>query len=99
MVALTLYAIQRAEVKSGLITGVLDRRSRQYARSALLAIDEPGDLVYGARAAELLCQLVGRRSKHRSALTTTELASKRQDIIFPNACRAVTLIDRLTHHV
>lgn len=76
----------------------LQRRLRTYLRPSLLAIDEVGYLAYDAHAADLLFQVVSRRYEQKSLVITTNLPFKQWDTVFPNAARAVALIDRLTHH-
>jgi DNA replication protein DnaC len=76
----------------------LERRSRHYAKPALLCIDEVGYLSYDARAADLLFEVVSRRYEQKSIVITTNLAFKDWPTIFPNASCVTALIDRLTHH-
>jgi DNA replication protein DnaC len=76
----------------------LERRSRHYAKPALLCIDEVGYLSYDARAADLLFEVVSRRYEQKSIVITTNLAFKDWPTIFPTASCVTALIDRLTHH-
>ena len=76
----------------------LERRLRHYTRPALLCIDEVGYLSFGARAADLLFEVVSRRYEQKSIVITTNLAFSDWPTIFPNASCVTALIDRLTHH-
>lgn len=76
----------------------LDRGLGHYTRLQLLCMDEIGYLAYGARAADLLFQIVPRRYEQKSIVLTTNLAFRDLHTIFPNAACAVGLIDRLTPH-
>jgi DNA replication protein DnaC len=74
------------------------RKLAQYARPALLCIDEVGYLSYDNHAADLLYEVVNRRYEQKSIVITTNRAFKEWNEVFPNATCIVTLLDRLTHH-
>jgi DNA replication protein DnaC len=76
----------------------LKRRLAQYARPALLVIDELGYLSYANRHADLLFEVVSRRYEQHSTLVTTNRPFAEWNEVFPNAACAVSLVDRLVHH-
>jgi DNA replication protein DnaC len=76
----------------------LGRRLRRYARPNLLVIDEVGYLSYDSRHADLLFEVVNRRSDPpRSTVVTTNRGFKEWGEVFPNAACVVALVDRLIH--
>jgi DNA replication protein DnaC len=76
----------------------LARRLQYYSQQGLLVVDEVGYLSYDARAADLLFQVVSRRSEKRSLVLTTNLRFSDWPTIFPNAATVTALIDRVVHH-
>jgi DNA replication protein DnaC len=79
-------------------TSILLRKLRRYTRPQLLAIDEVGYLSYDSRHADLLFEVINRRSDpFRSTVVTTNRGFKEWNEVFPNATSVVALVDRLTH--
>ena len=76
-------------------TPALGRRMRRYCQPALLAIDEVGYLSYDSRHADLLFQVVSRRTEQRSTIVTTNKPFGEWGGVFPNASCVVALVDRL----
>jgi DNA replication protein DnaC len=76
-------------------TAALGRRLRRYSHPALLAIDEVGYLSYDSRHADLLFQVVSRRTEQRSTIITTNRPFAEWSSVFPNASCVVALVDRL----
>jgi DNA replication protein DnaC len=75
----------------------LQRALRRYCRPRLLCVDELGYLSYDNRYADLLFEVVSRRSGKRSTLITTNKQFSAWNEVFPNAGCVVTLVDRLIH--
>lgn len=73
----------------------LTKRLRRYCGPEILAIDEIGYLSYGARHADLLFEVVSRRSLKKSTIITTNKSFEGWAEVFPNASSVVALIDRL----
>ena len=61
----------------------------------MLAIDELGYLAYDTRFADLLFQLIHRRTKNSSTIITTNRAFSEWREVFPNAASVTALIDRI----
>lgn len=80
-------------------SAALGRRLRRYARPQLLVIDEVGYLSYDSRHADLLFEVINRRSGNpaKSTIITTNRAFKEWNEVFPNAACVVALVDRLIH--
>jgi DNA replication protein DnaC len=77
--------------------GLLAQRLSAYTRPRLLVIDEVGYLSYDTRHADLLFEVINRRSdRPKSTIITTNRAFKDWDQVFPNATCVVALVDRLT---
>lgn len=76
-------------------TAALGRRLRRYSRPTLLAIDEVGYLSYDGRHADLLFQVVSRRTEQKSTIITTNRPFAEWSGVFPNASCVVALVDRL----
>jgi DNA replication protein DnaC len=76
-------------------TAALGRRLRRYSSPTLLAIDEVGYLSYDSRHADLLFQVVSRRTEQKSTVITTNRAFKDWSSVFPNASCIVALVDRI----
>lgn len=73
----------------------LERRLRRYCHPTLLAIDEVGYLSYDNRHADLLFQVVSRRTEQKSTVITTNRVFREWGSVFPNASCVVALVDRL----
>lgn len=78
-------------------SAALGRRLRHYSQPTLLAVDEVGYLSYDTRHADLLFEVISRRSLQRSTIVTTNRAFKEWGAVFPNASCVVALVDRLVH--
>lgn len=78
--------------------GLRRRKFRFYARPALLAIDEVGQITYDSHAADLLFEIVNHRYERNSIVVTTNRGFKGWNAVFPNATSVAALLDRLTHH-
>ena len=76
----------------------LQRKLRFHARQQLLVIDEVGYLSYSNRHADLLFNIVSRRSRLRSTIITTNRPFAEWSEAFPNAACLVALVDRLVHN-
>ena len=76
-------------------TATLERRLRRYCQPTLLAIDEVGYLSYDSRHADLLFQVVSRRTEQKSTIITTNRVFTEWGSVFPNASCVVALVDRL----
>lgn len=74
------------------------RKLADYARPALLCIDEVGYLSYDSHAADLLYAVINQRYEQKSVIITTNRAFKEWNQVFPNATCITTMLDRLTHH-
>jgi DNA replication protein DnaC len=74
----------------------LTRRLRRYTKPALLVCDEVGYLSYDTRHADLLFEVVNRRtSAPRATILTTNRPFQEWGQVFPNAACVVALVDRL----
>lgn len=74
----------------------LERAMTKYVKPTLLAIDEVGYLSYDTRHADLLFQIIHRRTKAKvSTIITTNRVFKEWGPLFPNAASVTALIDRL----
>jgi DNA replication protein DnaC len=73
----------------------LEKALQKYVKPKLLAIDEVGYLAYDSRHADLLFQLMQRRSKSSSTIVTTNRPFAEWSSVFPNAACVTALIDRL----
>jgi DNA replication protein DnaC len=73
----------------------LERRLRCYTRPRFLGVDEVGYLSYNSRHADLLFEVVSRRSEEKSTLVTTNRVPSEWNEVFPNATSVVALVDRL----
>lgn len=71
------------------------QRIEKYAKPELLAIDEVGYLSYDTRHADILFQLIQKRSGRKSTIITTNRAFSEWGELFPNAASVSALIDRL----
>jgi DNA replication protein DnaC len=69
--------------------------AQKYLKPKLLAIDEIGYLSYDNRHADLLFQLINRRSRNSSTIITTNRAFAEWPSVFPNAACVSALVDRL----
>lgn len=76
-------------------TAALGRRLRRYSQPTLLGIDEVGYLSYDSRHADLLFQVVSRRTEQKSTIITTNRPFTEWGSVFPNASCVVALVDRL----
>jgi len=76
----------------------LQRRIARFVRPSLLAIDEVGYLSYGTHHADLMFDIINRRSSlERSTLVTTNKVFQEWNEVFPNSAAVVALVDRLVH--
>jgi DNA replication protein DnaC len=76
----------------------LARRLQRVCRPQLLAVDEVGYLSYDSRHADLLFEVINRRSRlERSTVITTNKPFSEWGTVFPNASSVVALVDRLVH--
>lgn len=75
----------------------LERRLKRYFRPRVLVIDELGYLSYDDRHADLLFEVVSRRSGYRPIVLTTNKPFKEWNQVFPSASCVVALVDRLIH--
>jgi len=76
----------------------LRRRIGRFVRPALLVIDEVGYLSYGTQHADLMFDIVNRRSSaERSTIVTTNKPFQEWNEVFPNSAAVVALVDRLVH--
>jgi len=73
----------------------LEKALQRYIKPKLLAIDEIGYLAYDTRHADLLFQLINRRSKNSSTIITTNRPFGEWPSVFPNAACVTALVDRL----
>lgn len=73
------------------------RRLRRYTSPRLLVIDEVGYLSYDSRHADLLFEVVTRRSQQKPTIVTTNRPFSEWGEVFPNATCVVALVDRLVH--
>lgn len=73
----------------------LEKSLQPYLKPKLLAIDEIGYLAYDQRHADLLFQLIDRRSKTSSTIITTNRPFVEWPTVFPNANSVSALVDRL----
>jgi DNA replication protein DnaC len=73
----------------------LESALAKYTKPKLLAIDELGYLAYDTRFADLLFQLIHRRTKNSSTIITTNRAFGEWREVFPNAASVTALIDRI----
>ncbi len=73
------------------------RRLRRYTSPRLLVIDEVGYLSYDNRHADLLFEVVTRRSQQKPTIVTTNRPFSEWGEVFPNAPCVVALVDRLVH--
>jgi DNA replication protein DnaC len=73
----------------------LEKSLQKYVKPKLLAIDEIGYLAYDHRHADLLFQLITRRSKNSSTIITTNRPFAEWSSVFPNAPCVTALVDRL----
>lgn len=76
----------------------LDNRLKYYAKVGLLVLEEVGYLAFDNRNADLLFQIVSRRSQKKSLVLTTNPAFSDWPTVFPTATCATALIDRVVHH-
>jgi DNA replication protein DnaC len=74
----------------------LSRRLQRFCRPQLLVLDEVGYLSYDSRHADLLFEVISRRS-HKSTVITTNRPFTEWSEVFPNASSVVALVDRLMH--
>jgi DNA replication protein DnaC len=81
-------------IKQATISG-LERALQRYVKPKLLAIDEIGYLSYDSRHADLLFQLINRRTQNSSTIITTNKVFSEWPSVFPNAACVTALIDRL----
>ena len=73
----------------------LEQALARYTKPKLLAIDELGYLSYDARFADLLFQLIHRRTKQASTIITTNRSFAEWPSVFPNAASVTALVDRV----
>lgn len=73
----------------------LRRRIEHYSKPHLLGIDEIGYLSYNTKHADLLFQIVHRRSGRGSTAITTNRSFGEWPELFPNATSVTALVDRL----
>ena len=73
----------------------LERALLRYVKPKLLAIDEVGYLAYDTRHADLLFQLMNRRTPNSSTIITTNRPFAEWPSVFPNAASVTALVDRL----
>ena len=73
----------------------LERRLRCYTRPRFLGVDEVGYLSYNSRHADLLFEVISRRTEDKSTLVTTNRVPSEWNEVFPNATSVVALVDRL----
>lgn len=73
----------------------LEQALVRYTKPKLLAIDELGYLSYDARFADLLFQLIHRRTKQASTIITTNRSFAEWPSVFPNAASVTALVDRV----
>lgn len=78
-------------------TASLERRLRRYTGPTLLVVDELGYLSYDDRHADLLFEVVSRRSGYKPIVLTTNKPFAEWCEVFPNASCVVALVDRLIH--
>src|SRR5258708_17352683 len=76
----------------------LDRRLHYYTKIRLLVVDELGFLAFDNRNADLIFQVVSRRSEKKSLVLTTNLAFADWHTVFPSATCATALVERVVHH-
>ena len=74
----------------------LARRIQRFCKPQLLVVDEVGYLSYDSRHADLLFEVVSRRSQ-KSTIITTNRPFAEWGEVFPNASSVVALVDRLMH--
>ena len=91
--------IEAVELLDSLVSNH-DRASRRrmlekYSRCELLAIDEVGYLTYEAEHADLLFQLIQRRSGRNSTAISTNKDFSEWTTMFPNPASVTALVDRL----
>ena len=91
--------VESARMLDDLITQTtnvgLERALQRYVKPKLLAIDEVGYLAYDSRHADLLFQLMNRRTKNSSTIITTNRPFAEWPSVFPNAASVTALVDRL----
>lgn len=83
------------ELLSGTSRLSMRQRLERYAKPDLLAIDEVGYLSYDTRHADVLFQLIQKRSGRKSTVITTNRPFSEWGELFPNAASVSALIDRL----
>jgi DNA replication protein DnaC len=74
----------------------LSRRIQRFCKPQLLVLDEVGYLSYDSRHADLLFEVINRRSQ-KSTVITTNRPFKEWGEVFPNASSVVALVDRIMH--
>lgn len=91
--------VESARMLDDLITQTknvgLERALLRYVKPKLLAIDEVGYLAYDTRHADLLFQLMNRRTENSSTIITTNRPFAEWPSVFPNAASVTALVDRL----
>jgi DNA replication protein DnaC len=73
----------------------LERAMAKYIKPTLLAIDELGYLAYNSQHADLLFQIIHRRSPLKSTIITTNKPFAEWPNVFPNAASVTALVDRI----
>lgn len=85
--------LERAEAQ-----GKAQQALNQFARYALLVIDEVGFLPVGRVGAKLFFQLISMRYERRSTVVTTNIPLARWSETFEDAVLTNAILDRLLHH-
>lgn len=75
----------------------LARRLSYLEKPGLITIDEVGYLSYDSRHADLLFEIVSRRSNRKSIIVTTNRPFAEWSEVFPSSTSVVALVDRLVH--
>ncbi len=73
----------------------LEKALQSFVKPKLLAIDEVGYLSFDSRHADLLFQLIHKRTQQSSTIITTNKSFGEWREVFPNAASLTALIDRL----
>jgi DNA replication protein DnaC len=74
----------------------LARRLQRFCGPQLLVLDEVGYLSYDSRHADLLFEVINRRSQKSTVITTNRPFAVWGEV-FPNASSVVALVDRIMH--
>ena len=77
------------------LRGSIRFKLEKYAKPDLLAIDEVGYLSYNTKHADILFQLIQKRSRNKSTMITTNRPFGEWSQLFPNAASVNALIDRI----